>query len=263
MKRILTFVLLAAVLLAVTAPAIPAAAQNGNTWQIYYFNNPNWQGNAAFVATSSAVNFNWGSDTAPAPNMPSQNWTARVVSTVYFYSGIYTFQMQADDELALYIDSVLYADTRGANQPGRSLTIDIPLTQGNHYIDIEYRQYTGPAYLYVTWTYLKGNPGPPPPPGPTPAPPPSTPNQLFPPPSNLVTQYGNYTSCAQQQIHQSNCFVSNGAWNAPNMGSITGEPQILRWMNCTADSVQYIQLYTNQPAQSAKCSKTEAGFFPN
>ena len=40
------------------------------------------------------------------------------------------------------------------------------------------------------------------------------------------------------------------------------EPQIVRWERCTPDQVQSMQLYTNQPAQTAKCSKTEAGWFP-
>ena len=45
------------------------------------------------------------------------------------------------------------------------------------------------------------------------------------------------------------------------MGSIQTEPIIVRWTNCTADQVQNIQLYSNMPAQSAACSKTEAGWF--
>ena len=46
------------------------------------------------------------------------------------------------------------------------------------------------------------------------------------------------------------------------MGSIETEPQILRWERCTPDQFAQVQLYTNQPAQNAKCSKTEAGWFP-
>jgi hypothetical protein len=266
MHRIFTLLLVGVLFLAAVTGAQPALAQSGNQWQVYYYNNPNWAGAPVYTTYTNLVNFNWGSDTPPAPNMPAQNWTARFISQAYFYAGIYRFQLQADDEIALYIDNALYADTRGANQPGKALTIDIPLQQGNHNLDIEYRQYTAAAYISVNWFYLKdtntGQPVPPPPPPPQNQPSGGAP-QLFPPPTNLVTDFGNYTSCAQQQIHQQNCFVSNGAWNAPNMGSVSSEPQILRWMNCTQDQVQTIQLYTNQPPQSAKCSKTEAGWFPN
>lgn len=251
--------------LGLLAGVTPAQAQSGNTWQIYYYNNPNWQGAPVYSQYADYVNFNWGSDTAPGPNMPAQYWSARMTTTAYFYAGMYRFQIQADDDFALYIDSALYADTRGANQPGKAFTIDVPLAQGNHYVDIEYRQYSGPAYIYVNWSYFKdGNTNPYPPSPPVPPPPPSGGvNQLFPPPATLVTEFGDYTSCAQQQIHQKNCFQSNGAWNAPNAGSIESEPQIIRWQQCTPDSVQSIQLYVNQPAQSAKCSKTGAGWFPN
>jgi hypothetical protein len=246
--------------IAALLPASQAQAQTSTAnWQIYYYPNTNWEGSPAYYQTAGSVNFNWGSDTPPGPAMPAQNWSARLVSTVFFYAGIYRFQLQADDDVALYVDNVLYADTRGASQPGKVIVIDIPLSQGNHYIDIEYRQFTGPAYLFVNWTYAKGDGGGQPQP---PPPPPSQTNQLFPPPASLVTDYGDYTTCAQQQIHQKNCFQSNGAWDAPNMGSIEMEPQILRWTRCTPDQVASVQLYTNQPAQTSKCSKTQAGWFP-
>ncbi len=47
------------------------------------------------------------------------------------------------------------------------------------------------------------------------------------------------------------------------MGSIETEPQILVWGVCTPDSVQTMQLACNQEPQSAKCSKTGAGWFAN
>jgi len=263
MHRIFTLLLAGVLALAAVVGAQPALAQSGNQWQAYYYNNANWAGAPVYTQYTNFVNYNWGSDMSPAPGVPSQNWTARYISQAFFYAGIYRFQAQADDEIALYIDNVLYMDTRNAGVPGKAITVDIPLQQGNHSLDVEYRQFTGPAFISLNWFFLKdSNVGPPAPP-----PPPSQDTsgapQLFPPPTNLVTDFGNYTSCAQQQIHQKNCFQSNGAWNAPNAGSIDSEPQIIRWQNCTQDQVQTIQLYTNRAAQSAKCSKTQAGWFPN
>jgi hypothetical protein len=80
--------------------------------------------------------------------------------------------------------------------------------------------------------------------------------------SSVVTKYGDYTPCLQQNIHQSNCFVSDGAWDSPNLGSIQMEPQITSWNICVADTTE---MYTNpngQP-QSYNCSKTLAGWFGN
>jgi hypothetical protein len=238
--------------------ASPAEAQSGNVWQALFYNNPNWQGGPVFTQNPSIVSYNWGSDTPPGPNMPSQFWTARFTTTAFFYAGMYRFQIQADDEFALWIDNALFADTRGANQPGKTVVIDVPVAQGNHFVQIDYRQYTGPAYIFANWSFIKGgdvNPMPPAPPAP-PAPPP-------PPSGSLVTDFGDYTPCMQQQIHQVNCFQSNGAWNAPNAGSIQMEPQILLWERCKPDEVRTKRLWSNRDPVSAKCSKTEAGWFPN
>jgi hypothetical protein len=77
----------------------------------------------------------------------------------------------------------------------------------------------------------------------------------------VQTIYGDFTPCIQQNLHQSNCFQSTGAWDAPNLGSIQMEPQVLIWGNCTADNIVTQQVYVGQPAQQTKCSKSLAGFY--
>lgn len=264
MKRILTLLAVITVALAGVLGAGPAAAQSSNVWQINYFPNLDWAGAPVYIAYASTPSFNWGSDTPPAPGMPAQNWTASMTSSTFFYGGTTRFQITADDEFALLIDGITYASTIGTGQSGKTIVADVVLSQGNHFVQVNYRQYTAAAYLYVSWQYLKSPTPVPPPSGPVPPPsgPQPPPATTFPPPATgPVTEFGDYTRCAQQQIHQVNCFQSNGAWDAPNTGSIETEPQIVRWMNCTPDSVTTIQLYPNQAAQSAACSKTGAGYF--
>ena len=41
------------------------------------------------------------------------------------------------------------------------------------------------------------------------------------------------------------------------------EPQILLWEKCKPDEVKNKRLYPDKDKVSAKCSKTEAGWFPN
>ena len=258
MKRLIHLLALGAVALVALTGALPATAQSSNAWTVQYFNNNGWQGAPVYTAYSSTVNFNWGSDTSPAPGVPNQNWTATLTSSAYFYAGVYEFQVTADDEYIFYIDGVQYGSTIGQGQAGKSQVFDVPLTQGTHTVQIDFRQFTGPAYLYFNWNFAKGATPPPPPPPPGP-PPPAPP----PPSGSLVTDFGDYTRCAQQQIHQSNCFQSNGAWNAPNLGSIQMEPQILLWEKCKPDEVKNKRLYPDKDKVSAKCSKTEAGWFPN
>jgi hypothetical protein len=81
----------------------------------------------------------------------------------------------------------------------------------------------------------------------------------------VQTKYGDYTPCIQQNIHQKNCFQSDGAWDSPNMGSIEMEPQITVWGNCTADQTTQFRVSCDPqiPLQNFKCSKTEAGWFPS
>lgn len=258
MKRaILTITAFLLVVGLVGAPQA-AIAQTTSPWQISYFNNPNWMGAPVYTTFSNAVAFNWGSDLSPAPGVPAQNWSARLSTNSFFYAGNYIFQIVADDAFVLYVDGAVMFNTLGLNIPGKPVNVAVPLTQGNHLIQIDFLQATGPAYLFMSWSFNK----PVNPPAPPPAAPPPTGGLFPPPPSGPVTQFGDYTSCAQQQIHQSNCFQSNGAWDAPNLGSIEMEPQIVIWQNCTADQWQTLQLYPNQPPQQAKCSKTEAGWFP-
>ena len=211
--------------------------------------------------------------------MPSTNWTATMTSSVYFYyTGTYIFQALADDEVSLQIDGVTYINTIGAGMSGKTVQAGVPLSAGTHNLTVQYRQYTGVAYVYLNWAYVNpaggyvytplpvpmpaGTPIPPPPgPTPTPACDPAwsctCPTQA----TSVTTEYGDYTPCIQQDLQQANCYQSNGAWDAPNTGSIQSEPQIEVWGNCTPGTLQCMQLQCDQPPVQATCSKTGAGWF--
>ncbi|MFN2169499.1 MAG: PA14 domain-containing protein [Anaerolineae bacterium] len=257
MKRFFAVAIVVAVALVVLVALPGAQAQSGNSWLVDYYPNTEWAGYPAYSQTVAFANLNWGSS-APGPNMPSANWTARFTSSAFFYSGVYSFSVLADDEAVLMIDNVVYLDTRGQGLSGKTQFLDIPLSQGTHSVRVDFRQYSGTAYITVNWVLAKG-------PGPTPGPNP-TPTPLAPPPpqqSSVVTRYGDYTPCIQQNIHQVNCFQSDGAWNSPNEGSIQMEPKIQYWGNCTADSIATYQVSPEEQPMQFKCSKTEAGYFPN
>ena len=265
MKRLLILATVIVTCLASLVTAQPVAAQNGNQWRVDYYPNLDWAGYPAATFATGLVAFNWGSN-PPAYGMPAQDWTARMTTDAFFYAGLYRFTVQADDEIALFIDGVTYLDTRGQGQSGKTFTIDIPLNQNYHRVQVDFRQYSGAAYLYVNWVYSKGAGTQPPTQLPAPLPPsgsqPAPGTMPMPSPPSVVTQFGDYTPCIQQNLHQSQCFQSNGAWDSPNMGSIEMEPKIVLWGNCQSDSIQTIQLYQNTPPQAAKCSKTEAGWYP-
>ena len=77
----------------------------------------------------------------------------------------------------------------------------------------------------------------------------------------MQTQFGDYTPCLQQNIHQANCFVSDGAWDSPNLGSIQMEPQIASWNVCAANTINTFAERQPRP-QEFVCSRTLAGWFP-
>ena len=117
-KSLLSAGVVALVLLAITIT--PLLAQNGNVWNVSYFDNSNWTAPPAMGMQSSYIDFNWGT-VPPGPGMPSTNWTATMTSSVYFYyTGTYIFQALADDEVSLQIDGVTYINTIGAGMSGKT-----------------------------------------------------------------------------------------------------------------------------------------------
>jgi hypothetical protein len=256
MKRLASLLTALLVIAAVLVPQ-PAAAQGGAQWRIDFFNNMDWAGAPANTQFSGQVVFNWGSDIAPAPFVASQFWSARFTTGAFFNGGLNRFTIQADDEFVLFVNGISYFDSRGRGLVGKPVNVDIPLTQGQHFVQIDFRQQTGPAFLFVNWSFLKdgqpsGNPVPQPP---APQPPPAV-------PSNLSNEFGDFSRCARERLHQSECFRGNGQWDGPNLGSIQMEPQILIWELCEPNRTTNMRFFPNQDPQPAICSRTGAGWFP-
>jgi hypothetical protein len=256
MKRILLCAALVAVSVVFLVGGSSALAQSGNMWRIDYFNNPNWAGAPVQTDFNSWIAFNWGLG-SPGPAVPVDNFSARMTTDAFFPGGIYQFSAVADDEMVLIIDGVTQLDTRGRGQSGKSSTLNIPLTQGVHRLEVLYREFTLDAYVFLSWA-LTNNWVPPM----QPVPPIGLPYPPLPPSQPSVqTSRGDYTPCIQQNLHQANCFVSDGAWDGPNQGSIALEPQIVVWTNCTPDTISTFWT-TNNEARSFACSRTAAGWFP-
>ncbi len=256
MKRLLLFSTLLLAGLMLLVGAAPAVAQSGNPWRVDYFNNPDWAGAPVTTEYVPFASFDWAYG-SPSGYIPADNFTARLTTDAYFYSGNYTFSIVADDEFVLLVDGAIRFDSRGKGQSGKSATITLPTGQGVHHIEVMYREWSQTAYLYVNWVYAGGSvPPPAPPPGPKlPTLPPSA--------ASLKTKFGDFTPCLKQGIHQSNCFVSDGAWDSPNLGSIQMEQPIQSWVSCDPpDKDQTFYVSPREPSKDFRCSKTMAGWFP-
>lgn len=258
MKRGTYAALLLAVCAGLILPFAPAAAQS-SMWHVEYFPNKDWAGYPVMIQDVPYLYYDWGYN-GPGGNVPPDNWTARATGSVFFYGGVYRITVLADDEAWLQIDGVTYLDTRGAGLSGKTLSVDVPMYQGSHNLRVDYREYTEAAYLYVTYALIGSSGG-----GTTPLPPelaglPPLPQSA----PSVQTRYGDYTPCIQASAHQSQCFVSDGQWDSPNIGSIEMEPPIQVWGNCVGDTVTTFLVTDGEPkAKEYKCSKTEAGWFPN
>jgi hypothetical protein len=232
---------------------VPAAAQSGNTWQVDFYANGSWRGRPTYTTFANVLNFNWGRS-APGPRLPTMNWSARMSSRAFFYAATYRVYIVADDAFTLLVDGEPVYTTQGMAETGKAQVFDLPMTQGLHDVQVEYLQLGGAAYFSMDWQILKA---------------PGVARALLQPlpegavaPTPVITAYGDYTPCIQQQLHQSRCFVASGDWNSPNLGSIVMEPAIVVWGACTADTVTMMRLVNGQADQAAKCSKTEAGWYP-
>ncbi|MEA3335255.1 MAG: PA14 domain-containing protein [Chloroflexota bacterium] len=257
MKRFFLILIIVALLAVIPLATTDVGAQSGNQWRADYYPNLDWAGNPVFTQVIPYLNLNWGAG-VPGPNMPADNWTMRGTSDAYFYSGVYRFSALADDEVLLMIDNAVYLDTRGKGQSGKNQMIDVTMTQGTHHVQVDFREYTGNAYITINWELIKG-PTPPPPSSSCPYPPASAPS--------VQTQFGDYTPCIQSGSHQSQCYVSDGAWDSPNQGSIQMEPKITIWGNCQpadSDTTWALDCSTDPwKTQNYRCSKTLSGWFPS
>lgn len=130
----------------------PAGAQGGAWWVAEYFNSGYLLGDVAARAQYGALNFNWGAG-APAANVNPDNFSARFATDVSLAAGTYRFYILADDGVTLRVGYPFQPqiDTFNQPQPGVVLSADVTVTGGVTHIQVDYRENTGDAYLYVDW----------------------------------------------------------------------------------------------------------------
>lgn len=116
-----------------------------------YFDNTNFTSKkGAWI--DYAVDFNWGTS-APSPKMDintfSARWTGQVMPR---YTETYTFHVQADDGVRLWVDGKLLIDSWYASGT-RELSGKIALQAGKKYdIKLEYYDNTGSAGVKLMWS---------------------------------------------------------------------------------------------------------------
>ncbi len=131
-----------------TGPSFPNTGtqpSSGGPWTAEYFNNTNLSGSPIVIQSEPAPSHNWGVS-APFPNMPADNFSARWSTTQYFDGGDYEFRVLADDGVRVYLDGVLQILQWG-NYTGQTNIARVRPFIGNHTIVVEYLEAAGVAQI--------------------------------------------------------------------------------------------------------------------
>ena len=209
-------------------PAPPPSYPN---WRGEYFNNADLAGAPSVVRNDKAIAFNWGVGW-PSPKISANNFSVRWTKTVNLSQGTYRFTVNVDDGARLFVDNILVLD-QWHPYTGEIFTVDVQLGAGYHTVRMEYVEYTGNAFAYLTYANV----------GPTtPTQPIATPIPGVPPTPPSSGTPGSGWTCT----YFKNQFLDNPAgsvivpaigFNWEGKSPYPGVPEGLWSMRCT--SVQY------------------------
>ncbi|MBK8048459.1 MAG: hypothetical protein IPK16_15885 [Anaerolineales bacterium] len=125
-------------------------------WRGEYYANRFLSGAPAYVRNDPAIDFNWGF-TSPAPGIPPSEFSVRWSQTVFFSEGTYRFFARADDGVRIWVDNQLILD-EWHSVDTRTYSADKALTNGWHFIVVDFFQYGGPANISVWWEHIQPSP---------------------------------------------------------------------------------------------------------
>jgi uncharacterized protein YgiM (DUF1202 family) len=138
---------------------LPTSAQAGISWRGDFFNNTTLSAPSAFSRVDNAIAFDWGAG-SPGAGVNTDNFSIRWGADPFFQAGTYRFWVLADDTVSVAIDfnNAPIISTMGQSRVGQVVSADVTLTQGTHHVQVDYQEFTGNAYVYVTWANLATNP---------------------------------------------------------------------------------------------------------
>jgi hypothetical protein len=133
------------------APLTLNAQANDVVWNLQFYSNPYLIGDSARTATwNGPLTLDWGT-TSPGDGVPDNGFSMRAGSNPYFAAGTYRFNVLADDGVSVTVDDQMLVNTYDNGQPAVQLTADVTLTEGNHRVQVNYREAEGLAYVFVNW----------------------------------------------------------------------------------------------------------------
>ncbi|WJW69037.1 PA14 domain-containing protein [Candidatus Chlorohelix allophototropha] len=116
-----------------------------------YYNSRDLSGVAALVRAESNIDFDWDWGSPKAGVIRNDNFSARWVGQFQFNSGLYTFQVNADDGIRVYVDGKLLI-SQWKDQLATEYTAQINLSGGLHEVKAEYYDHFGEASAILNWS---------------------------------------------------------------------------------------------------------------
>jgi hypothetical protein len=117
-------------------------------WVGDYFDNRHLQGNPVMTRQDSGINFDWNSG-SPAAKVPRDNFSVRWTRSIYLQAGHYTFRVQHDDGMRVYIDGKIIYDSWYDQELSYEVGI-VPIKEGYRTITVEYYDHVGNAVVHFS-----------------------------------------------------------------------------------------------------------------
>ncbi|GAB4539413.1 MAG: hypothetical protein Kow0063_28190 [Anaerolineae bacterium] len=118
-------------------------------WKAEYYANRRLNGDPVLVRNEVEIDHNWGT-VSPGGNVPADNFSARWTRKVNFEDATYLFRVRVDDGVRLWLDDTLIIDDWRDGSP-RLIEAERQVSQGKHWIEVEYYEHTGGALIEVSW----------------------------------------------------------------------------------------------------------------
>jgi hypothetical protein len=139
-----------------TPTPVPTATPTAraDAWRGEYFANRDLVGAPRLTRDDPQISFNWGAG-APAPGMPSDDFSVRWTRTIWLPGGTYRFAAYVDDGVRVWLNGDLIID-RWRQSPATTYTADRALTTGTYNLRVEYFEATGVAQAVFWWERTGG-----------------------------------------------------------------------------------------------------------
>ena len=144
-----------------SAPIPQAPLAGSGAWTAQYYGNIDFYGSPLLTLAESTPTHNWGTG-SPAANIPVDNFSARWTSFPTLSGGTYRVTVRSDDGIRVYIDGIPSINEWHASSDATYLAT-VNLTPGQHFLQVDYYESGGLAFLDFNIAPLVDVAAPPPP----------------------------------------------------------------------------------------------------